>query len=141
MAEPVARENIDAARREVERAARAFSWAWPRGWRRVALLAVALLGSGCAGRHRGPRSLAALGTVLVGGGGATWIGGEHSDQRGTATAGFAIVAVGMAAVIAAGGWMANDIGCRADPDCDESEQCREVPAPPGGIPYKQCMSR
>ena len=27
------------------------------------------------------------------------------------------------------------------PDCPDEEQCREVPAPPGGIPYKQCIPR
>jgi hypothetical protein len=146
MAEPMARENLDAAAATLpaapSRSARPWS-ALPSSaaWRRVAVLALALLGGGCAGRHRGPRSLAALGAVLVGGGGATWIGGERSDQRGTATAGAAILAIGLAAVVASGGWMASDIACSADPDCDESEQCREVPAPPGGIPYKQCVRR
>ncbi len=34
-----------------------------------------------------------------------------------------------------------DGACDVDPDCDEDEQCREIPAPPGGVPYKQCMTR
>jgi hypothetical protein len=52
-----------------------------------------------------------------------------------------LVAAGVALAIAAGGWMAGAVGCDADPDCDDAEQCREVPAPPGGIPYKQCVPR
>jgi len=150
MAEPIARENLDtvaghgarpALRRPSSNSWTSWtSWTGWAGWRRVAvafaLLALGPLAAGCAGRHRGPRSLAALGAVLVGGGGATWISGERSDQRATATAGFAIVALGLVAVIASGGWMANDIACSADPDCDEAEQCREVPAPPGWDPVQ-----
>jgi hypothetical protein len=55
--------------------------------------------------------------------------------------GFVAVAVGLAAVVAAGGWMAASVSCDADPDCPEEETCREVPAPPGGVPYKQCVPR
>ena len=51
------------------------------------------------------------------------------------------VVVGVAAIVAAGGWMAVQVACNVDPDCDEEEQCREIPAPPGGVPYKQCMAR
>ena len=53
----------------------------------------------------------------------------------------AAVASGLAAIVAAGGWMASSVVCEADPDCPEEEQCREVPAPPGGIPYRQCIPR
>ena len=52
-----------------------------------------------------------------------------------------MVAVGIAAMVAAGGWIAAQVSCQADPDCEGSEECREIPAPPGGIPYKQCMPR
>jgi hypothetical protein len=100
-----------------------------------------LPGLGCAGRYRGPRSLAALATVLVAGGGAAWVVGERYDQRTPTNVGFALVSAGVAAAVAAGGWMAASVGCDADPDCDDVEQCREVPAPPGGIPYKQCVPR
>ena len=79
--------------------------------------------------------------MLVAGGGATWVTGERYDQRTPTTVGFALVAAGVAAAIAAGGWMAAAVGCDADPDCDDVDQCREVPAPPGGIPYKQCVPR
>jgi hypothetical protein len=100
-----------------------------------------LLIAGCAGRYGGPRSLAGLGAVLVAGGGTTWVAGEQYDRRGLTDAGFTLVVAGIAAVIAAGGWMAGAVACDADPDCDDADQCREVPAPPGGIPYKQCVPR
>src|SRR5690349_8069813 len=95
----------------------------------VALLIGLLLTAGCAGHHRGPRVLAALGAVAVAGGSATW------------AAGFVSVAAGLCAIVVAGGWMAASVACEADPDCPDEEQCREVPAPPGGIPYKQCVPR
>jgi hypothetical protein len=69
-------------------------------------------------------------------------GGSHdSSARPLINAGFVTVVVGLVAVVAAGGWMAAAVACEADPDCPEEEQCREVPAPPGGIPYKQCIPR
>jgi hypothetical protein len=55
--------------------------------------------------------------------------------------GFVGVAAGLVAIVVAGGWMAAKVACNVDPDCDENELCREIPAPPGGIPYKQCMAR
>jgi hypothetical protein len=121
----------------------------PRPGRRrpAAALAVALLSllatgaAGCAGRYRGPRSLATIGAVLIGAGGGTWVAGEQSGGRAMTDAGFSLVAAGIVAVVAAGGWMAKAVACEADPDCDEAEQCREIPAPPGGIPYKHCVPR
>ena len=69
-------------------------------------------------------------------------GGSHDRRRSrSSNAGFVTVVVGLAAIVAAGGWMAASVACEADPDCPEEEQCREVPAPPGGIPYKQCIPR
>jgi len=106
--------------------------------------AVALLAGGCAGRYAGPRTLAGFGTLGVIGGSATWAGGEASSAASRdriIQGGFVSVAVGLAAIAIAGGWMALSVTCNADPDCDEEEQCREIPAPPGGIPYKQCMPR
>jgi hypothetical protein len=107
----------------------------------ITITLLCLLAAGCAGRYRGPRSLATLGAVLIAGGGTTWVIGEQYDHRSATSAGFALVGAGVAAVIAAGGWMALAVACDADPDCDDSDQCREVPAPPGGIPYKQCVPR
>jgi hypothetical protein len=75
------------------------------------------------------------------GGGAGWIAGERANQSAATSVGFSLVVAGVALAIAAGGWMAGAVGCDADPDCDDTEQCREVPAPPGGIPYKQCVPR
>jgi hypothetical protein len=112
------------------------------------ILACALAASGCLGRHAGPRTLASIGAVLVGAGSATWAAGEGFDRvahpstaRALTDGGFVAVAVGLAAVVAAGGWMAAAVACQADPDCPEEETCREVPAPPGGVPYKQCVPR
>jgi hypothetical protein len=111
----------------------------------VALLICLLLAAGCAGHHRGPRVLAALGAVAVAGGSATWAAGEsvagESASRSMIGAGFISVAAGLCAIVIAGGWMAASVACEADPDCPDEEQCREVPAPPGGIPYKQCVPR
>jgi hypothetical protein len=111
-------------------------------------LALVVAASGCIGRHAGPRTLASIGGVLVGAGSASWAAGEGFDSAAhpsTAHAltdgGFVAVVVGLAAVVAAGGWMAAAVACEADPDCPEDETCREVPAPPGGVPYKQCVPR
>ena len=116
-------------------------------WQRIALAPAlaALLCGGCAGRYKGPRTAASLGALAVVGGSVTWAAGEsfgsESMSRGMATVGLVSAAVGLAAIVAAGGWMATSVACKVDPDCDEEEQCREIPAPPGGIPYKQCMPR
>ena len=81
-------------------------------------------------------------------GSATWTAGQSLERHngdGTGSAavgtGFVSVALGLVAIVAAGGWMALQVACDVDPDCDEGELCREIPAPPGGVPYKQCMSR
>jgi hypothetical protein len=137
MAEPRGGEIIDARGAPAGPPAR-------RSARRLAVLGLALwwcAGAGCAGRYRGPRTLATLGGALVVGGSATWVAGERGDGRAATGVGFALVVAGIASVIASGGWMAKVIACTADPDCDESEQCHEIPAPPGGIPYKQCIPR
>jgi hypothetical protein len=112
------------------------------------MAAFALTAAGCVGRHAGPRTLASLGALFVGAGSATWAAGEGLEGGAHPTAaraltdgGFVTVAVGLAAVVVAGGWMAASVACEADPDCPEAETCREVPAPPGGVPYKQCVPR
>jgi hypothetical protein len=117
-----------------------------RPWALV--VGVALLTTGCLGRHAGPRTLAAIGALAVGAGSVGWsvgegLGGGAHPAASTAflSSGFVAVAVGLAAVVAAGGWMAASAACEADPDCPEEETCREVPAPPGGVPYKQCVPR
>lgn len=110
-------------------------------------LFLCLLSGGCVGRHAGPRTLAALGAIAVGAGSAGWaagarIDGDHpSASTALSRGGFISAAIGLAAVVAAGGWMAAAVACTADPDCPEDETCREVPAPPGGVPYKQCVPR
>lgn len=97
--------------------------------------------TGCARPYAGPKTLGSVGAVLLAGGGATWIAGERADRHAVILTGLATTLVGAAAVIAAGGWLAATISCRADPDCPEGEACKEVPAPPGGVPYKQCVKR
>jgi hypothetical protein len=112
------------------------------------LLATLLAGAGCAGNHVGPRVLAGLGAVAIAGGSGTWAAGEGLEggshpvaAQGLIGAGFVSVVSGLVAIVVAGGWMAASVACVADPDCPEDEQCREVPAPPGGIPFKQCVPR
>jgi hypothetical protein len=106
------------------------------------LLAIAaLLGAGCARPYAGPKTLAALGTGLLAAGGTTWVAGERGNRGGMASAGLATTALGAIAVFAAGGWLAIGVACTEDPDCPRTEECREIPAPPGGYPYRQCMLR
>ncbi len=107
---------------------------------------MAMLVAGCGGRFRGPRTLAGAGGVAVVAGSVAWAAGEGFRSEGDTSAplvsaGFAAVVVGLAAIVAAGGWMAATVACDHDPDCHEEEECREVPAPAGFVPYKQCMPR
>jgi hypothetical protein len=117
--------------------------------RRAAGVAAALslvLAGGCTGRYAGPRTLATVGALSIAGGSVAWAAGEGFERNGHEASalvapGFVAVAAGLAAIVVAGGWMSVSVACHADPDCDEEEQCREIPAPPGGVPYKQCMAR
>jgi hypothetical protein len=132
-----------------ERSSRTLLCGGGRSWRPLSGLAlVLLLGAGCVGRHAVPRTLASVGGLFVGAGSVSWAAGETLDggshpsaSRALTGTGFVAVAVGLAAIVAAGGWMAAAVSCEADPDCPEEETCREVPAPPGGVPYKQCVPR
>jgi hypothetical protein len=109
--------------------------------RRASLCLVIALGAGCASPYAGPKTLAAIGTTLLVGGGTAWAIGERTNRSAMIAPGFISTVVGSLAVIGAGGWMAASIGCRVDPDCPEGEECKEVPAPPGGVPYRQCVRR
>ena len=109
-----------------------------------AALAVALavcLAGGCARSYTGPKTLAAIGAALLVGGGTTWVVGARRDQDRTANVGIITTAVGAAAVIGAAGWYAASSACEEDPDCPRGEECKEIPALPGRVPYKQCMRR
>src|SRR3954468_20533016 len=124
-----------------DRASRTVSRSLPR-----IALALAFFAAGCAGLYKGPRLLAGAGAVAVAGGSGAWaagggVGGSRGSSQPMVAAGFVSVVVGLAAIVAAGGWMAASVACEADPASPEEEQCREVPAPPGGIPYKQCIPR
>ena len=107
---------------------------------RVALI-VALCSASCARPYAGPKTMAAIGSTVLLGGGTAWAVGERTNHPAMIAPGFVSTVVGAAVVIAAGGWLAASINCRADPDCLEGEECKEVPAPPGGIPYRQCVKR
>lgn len=115
----------------------------PKPTRAFAALAVAaVVGSGgCAGPHAAPKTLAAVGSALVAVGGATWALGDRGESPPLRAAGFAGAAAGVVSLITAGVLMAASVACRADADCPVGEACREVPAPPGGVPYAQCVPR
>jgi hypothetical protein len=105
------------------------------------LVLAGLLGAGCARPYAGPKTLAALGAGLLAAGGTTWVVGDRGHHDNLATAGMVTTALGAVAVFAAGGWLAIGVACEEDPDCPRNEECREIPAPPGGYPYRQCMPR
>lgn len=109
----------------------------------AALLLLSVTFGGCAtSHHRRPRALGFAGAAAAVVGSGIWVVGEQRDQPGAIPAvGLGVVAAGIIAMVAAGGWIAAQVACQADPDCDDSEECREIPAPPGGVPYKQCMAR
>jgi hypothetical protein len=109
----------------------------------LAVLLVVCASAGCGtSNHRRPRTLAMIGAAVALGGSGVWAFGERRADPGTVPAvGLGIVAAGVVGMIASGAWMAAQVACQADPDCLESEECREIPAPPGGVPYKQCSPR
>jgi hypothetical protein len=112
--------------------------------RRLAYVALLLIMSsqvGCARPYAGPKTLAAIGAGLLVVGGTTWVVGDRGNHDTLATAGVATTALGAAVVLAAGGWLAASVACSDDIDCPRNEECREIPAQPGGYPYKQCMPR
>jgi hypothetical protein len=100
-----------------------------------------LLTGGCLPPYKGPKTLAALGVGLLATGATMWVVGERGDHQGLTRAGVVTTVAGAAAAFAAGGWLAASVGCRTDPDCAETEACKEIPAPPGREPYKQCVPR
>ena len=107
-----------------------------------ALLAASLMWAGsCARPYRGPKTLAAIGASVLVTSAVLWAVGDRMGEQPVARVGMvgAIAGAGLAAT--AGGWLAASAGCNSDPDCPEGEACREVPAPPGRDPYKQCMPR
>jgi hypothetical protein len=108
------------------------------------LLALALaspLGAGCARPYKGPKALAGIGAGLLATSATLWAIGERRDRDTLTRVGAAGSAAGAVAALAAGGWLAFAAACKADPDCPDDEVCREIPAPPGREPYRQCTRR
>ncbi len=113
-----------------------------KAWRAAIALALAgCLATGCARTYAGPKVLAAVGTLLLVGGGTTWVVGERQNHNGTANLGMVTTFIGVGAVMGAAGWFGVSVACEEDPDCPRGEECKEIPALPGRVPYKQCMRR
>lgn len=110
--------------------------------RRALVIALAASAAvGCARPYAGPKTLATVGTALLVGGGTAWVIGDRRDANAAVIPGAAATALGIGALLFAGGWLASSIRCQADAHCPYGEECREVPAPPGGVPYMQCVRR
>lgn len=108
----------------------------------IAALISSVTGCAMTSHHRRPRALGFAGAATAIAGTGVWIVGERQSDPGQIPAiGLGLVAAGIVAMVAAGGWIAAEVSCQVDPDCEDTEECREIPAPPGGIPYKQCVSR
>ena len=82
-----------------------------------------------------------VGALLAGVGGATWAIADRGGHERASDLGMVTTALGVATLLVGGVALAAAIGCRADADCAANEECREIPAPPGGEPYAQCMVR
>jgi hypothetical protein len=106
----------------------------------VALLALAL-GAGCARPYRTQKTLATIGIGLLAGSAAVWVAGERTNHNTITNIGMAGAAAGSLAAISAGVWLAGSAGCNVDPDCPDDEACREIPAPPGREPFRQCTPK
>jgi hypothetical protein len=107
------------------------------------MLALLMLASatGCARPYRGPKTLAAIGASVLATSATLWVVGERQNRRTMQQVGATGALVGAGLTLGAGGWLAAAAACNADPDCPDDEVCREIPAPPGREPYKQCMPR
>jgi hypothetical protein len=98
--------------------------------------------AGCARPYRGSKTLGALGVGLLASSAALWVAAERGRDRERLTNVAAIgSATGTALVVGAGAWLAASATCNVDPDCPDDEVCREIPAPPGREPYRQCSPR
>ena len=108
----------------------------------VLALTFALSAAGCARPYRGPKTLGALGVGLLASSAALWVAAERGRDREQLTNVAAVgTAAGTALVVGAGAWLSASATCNVDPDCPDDEVCREIPAPPGREPYRQCSPR
>jgi hypothetical protein len=112
-----------------------------RGPLAALVAAVLLAGAGCARPYRGPKTLGAIAIGLLASSATVWVIGERGDRESLARVGAVGTAAGAALMMGAGGWLAAAAACNVDPDCHEEEVCREIPAPPGREPYRQCTPR
>ena len=97
--------------------------------------------AGCARPYRGSKTLGALGIGLLASSAALWVAGERGDREQLTRVGAVGAGAGTALVVGAGAWLAASATCSVDPDCPDNEVCREIPAPPGREPYRQCSPR
>lgn len=107
----------------------------------LALLAAGALTAGCARPFAGPKTLASVGVGVLAASAGIWVAGDRANNAGLTRAGAIGAGAGALAEIVAGTWLAASVGCRVDPDCPEAESCREIPAPPGREPFKQCLPK
>jgi hypothetical protein len=98
-------------------------------------------GTGCERPYPGPKTLASIGVGVLATSAALWVAGDRNQNRFMSRTGAVGVAAGTAAAITAGAWLVGEAGCRVDPDCPDDEACREIPAPPGREPFRQCSPR
>jgi hypothetical protein len=107
----------------------------------VLMLTLLLASVGCARPYRGSKTLGALGIGLLTSSAALWVAGERGNRESLTKVGAVGSAAGTALVVGAGAWLAASATCNVDPDCPQDEVCREIPAPPGREPYRQCSPR
>jgi hypothetical protein len=115
--------------------------AWFVAVKVVAVVAATGTLSGCERPYPGPKTLASIGVGVLAGSAALWVAGDRNNSRTLSRMGAAGVAAGAGAAVASGAWLAGQAGCRVDPDCPDDEVCREIPAPPGREPFRQCSPR
>jgi hypothetical protein len=108
-----------------------------------ALLAAALTlaAAGCERPYPAPKTLASIGVGVLAASAALWVAGDRSQNLTLSRMGAAGVAAGAGAAVTSGAWLAGAAACRVDPDCPDDEACREIPAPPGREPFRQCSPR
>lgn len=97
--------------------------------------------TGCASPYRTARTVGATGGVLAAVGGALWVVGDDVDRDAVRLPGVTAAIVGAACIATAAALFAAQTSCQADADCPNGYVCKELPAPAGLQPYRQCVPR